>query len=150
MKFPDDAPVGPEKKAALKERLARLAVDLAAVDEQAVRGSGPGGQKKNKTSSGVLLRYHLSTAASRVPQSSDGNADERSDEASPGQLLVVRCARERQHSLNRFLALRELCDEVEQRTSPETSERLREIERIRKQKARSRRRAAGPRGPAEP
>jgi protein subunit release factor B len=119
MKFPEDAPVTPAKREELRQRLATLNIDLAAVDEQAVKGSGPGGQKKNKTQSGVLLRYSL--------------ADE---------LLVVKWQRERQHSLNRFLALRELCDEVEVRVSPATSERLREAERRSKQKDRARRRTA--------
>jgi hypothetical protein len=54
--------------------------------------------------------------------------------------LVVKWTRERQRSLNRFLALRELADEIELRVSPGTSERLREIERIRRRKDRARRR----------
>lgn len=119
MKFPDDAPVTPAKRDALRERLAALNIDLAAIDEQAVKGSGPGGQKHNKTQSGVLLRYPL-----------------------PDELLVVKWQRERQHALNRFLALRELCDEVEVRVSPGTSERLQELARRRKQKDRVRRRNA--------
>lgn len=118
MKFPDDAPVTPAKREALRQRLATLHVDLSAIEEQAIKGSGPGGQKINKTASGVLLRYSL-----------------------PDELLVVKWQRERQHSLNRFLALRELCDEVEVRISPATSERLREAERRRKQKDRVRRRS---------
>ena len=121
MKFPDDANVGAEKKALLRDRLQRFSIDLSAVEEKAVKGSGPGGQKMNKTSSGVLLRYVLL-----------------------GQLILVKWTRERQHSLNRFLALRELCDEVEAIVSPETSERLRERERIRKQKDRVRRRSSDP------
>jgi len=57
----------------------------------------------------------------------------------------VRCQRERKRSLNRFLALREMVDEIELRISPETSERLKEIGKIRKRKARGRaRRSAGP------
>jgi protein subunit release factor B len=119
VKFPDDAPVLAEKRAALKQRLEKLGIELLAVDEQAVRGSGPGGQKKNKTHSGVLLRYQLGD-----------------------ELLVVKWQRERQHALNRFLALRELCDEVEDRISPETSPRLLAAARARKQKDRARRRAA--------
>lgn len=118
MRFPDDAPVTPEKRAALRRRIEALHIDLAAVDEQAVKGSGPGGQKMNKTASGVLLRYRL--------------VDEQ---------IVVKWQRERQHALNRFLALRELCDEVEIRISPATSARLQEEARRRKQKDRSRRRS---------
>jgi len=117
MKFPDDAPITPEKRQALKDRIARLAIDLTTVEEQAIRGSGPGGQKVNKTSSGVRLSYLLR-----------------------GDLLQVKWLRERSRSLNRFLALRELVDEVEEIVSPETSERVRERERIRRQKDRRRRR----------
>jgi peptide chain release factor len=115
--FPSDAPVTPAKLDDLRARIARLRIDLNKVDEQAVKGSGPGGQKVNKTSSGVLLRYLLAE-----------------------ETIVVKWARERQRSLNRFLALRELVDEIELRVSPETSERLKEQAKIRKQKDRARRR----------
>ena len=118
MKFPADAPVTPQKKDLLRERLARLAIDLTKVDEASVKGSGPGGQKMNKTSSGVQLRYPLGE-----------------------EVLVVKWTKDRSHALNRFLALRELADEVEVRVSPATSERLAEHARIRKQKDRARRRA---------
>jgi protein subunit release factor B len=118
MRFPDDAPVTPPKREALRTKLRQLGVDLATVDEQAVRAAGPGGQKVNKTSSGVLLRHTLGT-----------------------ELLVVKWTRERHHALNRFLALRELADQIELRISPETSTRLRGVERLRKQKDRRRRRA---------
>jgi protein subunit release factor B len=91
---------------------------MNAVDEQATKGSGPGGQKVNKTQSGVLLRYPL--------------GDEQ---------ILVKWTRERHRSLNRFLALRELVDEIEVRVSPQTSERLKEQDRIRKQKDRARRRS---------
>ncbi|HYF52464.1 MAG TPA: peptide chain release factor-like protein [Planctomycetota bacterium] len=120
MKFPADAPVTAAKLDELRARIARLRIDLSAIDEQAVKGSGPGGQKVNKTQSGVLLRYIFHAA---------GNG-----------ALVVKWTRERQRSLNRFLALRELVDEIELRVSPETSERLKEQSRIRKQKDRARRR----------
>ena len=117
MKFPADAPVTPQRRDALRARIAQLGIDLAAVDEQAVRPGGPGGQKANKTSSGVRLQYLLG--------------------AEP---IAVRWVRERQRSLNRFLALRELVDEIELRVSPGTSARLRAFSRLRKQKDRRRRR----------
>ena len=118
MKLPADAPVTPEKKEALRLRIVALGIDLTNVDEQALKGGGPGGQKRNKTSSGVQLRYTLGE-----------------------ELLVVSWNRERSHALNRFLALRELVDEIEVRVSPATSTRLAEHERIRKRKDRARRRA---------
>lgn len=113
MNFTELPDITPVKLEALKARIARLGIDLRLVDEQFVKGSGKGGQKINKTSNAVLLRY-------------------------PPLGLVVRCQRERRRSLNRFLALRELVDEIELRVSPETSERRKEIERIRKRKARRR------------
>jgi protein subunit release factor B len=116
MRFPSDAPVTPQKKEALRERIDRLGVDLPAVEEQFIRGQGPGGQKINKTSMGVQLRY------------------------APLE-LVVKCARERSQSLNRFLALRELVDQVEMQQDPAASRRLQEREKIRRQKRRRARRA---------
>ena len=113
MNFPELSDITPAKVAALRERIARLGVDLRLIDEQFTRGGGKGGQKINKTSNAVLLRY-------------------------PALGLVVRCQRERKRSLNRFLALRELVDEIEVRISPETSERLAEIDRVRRRKAKRR------------
>ena len=80
-----------------------------------MRAGGPGGQKVNKTSSAVVLRH-------------------------PEHEIVVKCQKERSRALNRFFALREMVDEIEVKVSPETSERLKEIERIRERKRRRRRR----------
>ncbi len=121
MNFPELSDITPQKTEALKARIARLAIDLRLIEEQFVRGGGKGGQKINKTANAVLLRY-----------------------APLG--LVVRCQRERKRSLNRFLALRELVDEIELRVSPGTSERLKEMARIRKRKSRARSRRAGGEG----
>ncbi len=116
MNWNDLVDVTPAKVEALRARIARLGIDLAAVGEQFVRGGGRGGQKINKTASCVVLDY-------------------------PPLGLRVRCQRDRRRSLNRFLALRELVDQAEMRLSPGTSERLRERDRIRRRKARRRRRA---------
>ena len=116
MKFPADTPVTPAKLEALRARIERLEIDLAQVDEQFVRSPGPGGQKVNKTASTVLLRY-------------------------PPLGLVVKWSRERSRALNRFLALRELVDEIEEKVSPETSARKSEREKIRERKRRRKRRS---------
>lgn len=116
MNWNDLVDVTPAKVGALRARIARLGIDLAAVGEQFVRGGGRGGQKINKTASCVVLDY-------------------------PPLGLRVRCQRDRRRSLNRFLALRELVDQAEMRLSPGTSERLRERDRIRRRKAKRRRRA---------
>ena len=93
------------------------------MSESFSRGGGKGGQKINKTSNRVQLSY-------------------------PPLDLRVACQRERKRSLNRFLALRELVDQIEMRVSPETSERLKEIERLRKRKARASSRSAQKHAPA--
>jgi protein subunit release factor B len=74
----------------IDERLARLGSRVDDVDERFVRGTGPGGQKINKTSSTVWLR-HRPTG------------------------VEVRCQRERSQAANRELAWRELCDKLEAR-----------------------------------
>jgi len=116
MNFTEFTNITPAKTEALKARITRLGIDLRLIEEQFIRGGGKGGQKINKTSSTVLLKY-------------------------PPLGLIVRCQRERQRSLNRFLALREMVDEIELKISPGTSPRLKEIERLRKRKAGRRRKS---------
>ena len=115
MNLNEHFPVSPAKVEELKTRIQKLKVDLRLVEEKFVRGSGKGGQKINKTSNCVVLRY-------------------------PPLNLMVKMQRDRQRSINRFLALRELVDQIEIQISPESSKRLKEIEKIRKQKDRRARR----------
>lgn len=121
MNFTEFSEITPAKVNALKARIARLGIDLKLAEEQFIRGGGKGGQKINKTSNAVLLKY-------------------------PPLGLIIRCQRERKRSLNRFIALRELVDRIELRVSPGTSQRLRETEKIRKRKARRRARGTAPGG----
>ena len=74
----------------IDERLAALGWRAAEVEERFVRGSGPGGQKINKTSSTVWLR-HGPTG------------------------VEVRCQRERSQAANRELAWLELVGKLEAR-----------------------------------
>ncbi len=117
MRLNEDFGVAPGKLDELKTRLERLKIDLRLVEESFSRGGGKGGQKINKTSNRVQMNY-------------------------PPLDVRVACQRERKRSLNRFLALRELVDQIEMKISPETSERLAEMRRIQKRKSRSRARAA--------
>ena len=117
MRLNEDFGVSPGKLAELKDRIARLKIDLELVTESFSRGGGKGGQKVNKTSNRVQLSY-------------------------PPLDIHIACRRERKRSLNRFLALRELVDQIEMRISPETSERLIEMERARRRKSRSAARAS--------
>lgn len=119
MNFNDLVDVSRGKVEHLRQRLAKLGVELSAVEERFTKGGGPGGQKINKTANRVVLLF-------------------------PPLHLVVRCQKERRRSLNRFLALRELADRIEMILSPQTSERLKEQGRIRRQKDRRARRAAHP------
>ncbi len=110
LRFPENLDITPAKIADLKGRIERLGIDLARIEERFVRGGGPGGQKRNKTSSAVEL-------------------------VDPRRNLRVRIGRDRRLSINRFLALRELVDRIEMLEAPEVSRRLAEIERIRRRKA---------------
>lgn len=83
--------------------------------EKFVKGSGPGGQKINKTSSCVYI-LHQPTG------------------------IEIKCQRERSQALNRFLARRELCDRIEERILGAQSRRQQEAEKIRRQKRRRSRR----------
>jgi len=99
----------------IDERLARLGVRAEDVDERFVRGSGPGGQKINKTSSTVWLR-HRPTG------------------------VEVRCQAERSQAANRAAAWRELGAKLEARARAATSaaEQAKETERRRtRQKSRT-------------
>ncbi|MDD2773523.1 MAG: peptide chain release factor-like protein [Elusimicrobiales bacterium] len=124
MKFPEGAGVNPQKLDELRARIARLGMDLNAVEEKFTAGGGKGGQKINRSKNCVQLRY-------------------------PEHGIIIRCQRERGLALNRFLALRELADRVEMKISPETSARLARYERMRKAKASRRSRAARAPGSAE-
>jgi protein subunit release factor B len=117
--------VSPAKVAELKARILRLGIDVRLIEESFTRGGGKGGQKVNKTANRVQLSY-------------------------PPLDIRVSCQRERKRSINRFLALRELVDQVEMKVSPGTSERLKEFERIRKRKARRRERMVTPTEPPSP
>ena len=98
----------------IDERLTALGVRADEVDERFVRGTGPGGQKINKTSSTVWLR-HRPTG------------------------IEVRCQRERSQSVNREVAWAELCAKLEARVRAAVAEVVdaREAERRRtRQKSR--------------
>lgn len=124
MRLDERFDVSPVKVRELLDRVRRLGIDPGAIDEQFIRGGGPGGSKVNATANAVLLRY-------------------------PPLGIVVRCHRDRRRNVNRFLALRELVDRIEERLSPHTSERLREAERRRRAKARAARRARARHRPAD-
>jgi protein subunit release factor B len=81
-------PITSEKLAALEQRMAALGINDADLLEKFVRGSGSGGQKINKTSNCVFLK-HLPTG------------------------VCIKCQMDRSREMNRFLARRELCDQLD-------------------------------------
>ena len=97
-----------------RPRLDALGASASDIEERFVRGSGPGGQKINKTSSTVWLR-HRPTG------------------------IEVRCQAERSQAANRETAWRELCERLEarEREAREAQRQAREEERRRtRQKSR--------------
>lgn len=104
-------PVTPEKLEALRRRMAALGLVEGDLLEKFVRGSGAGGQKINKTSSCVFLK-HLPSG------------------------VCVKCQLDRSRELNRFLARRELCDQLEAVREGRAVARTQAIEKMRRQKRR--------------
>ena len=95
--------------------MAGLNITEADLVEKFIKGTGPGGQKINKTSSCVYLRHTPSG-------------------------IEVKCQSGRSQSLNRYLARRELCERLAEQTRGLISARRQELERIRRQKRRRSRR----------
>ncbi len=108
-------PVSEDKERVLRERMERLGLREADLDERFIRGGGPGGQKINKTSVVVCLR-HRATG------------------------IEVRCGAERSQALNRFLARRALCERFEAKAAGVRSAEQAAREKIRRQKRRRSRR----------
>lgn len=93
---------------AIAKRMTRLGIREDDLEEEFVRGSGPGGQKINKTSSTVVLRH--------VPTG-----------------LEVRCQKERSQVMNRHWARVELCDRLEAALRNARMEVQQEREKVRRQ-----------------
>jgi protein subunit release factor B len=78
-----------ELPATLEERMRKLRLDEDSLEESFIRGTGPGGQKINKTASTVQLR-HLPSG------------------------IEVHCQAERSQTLNRIRAREILCEKLEE------------------------------------
>lgn len=103
--------VNSEKEAQLELRMQRLGIYEKDLTERFVKGSGPGGQKINKTSIAVYLHHRPSGKE-------------------------IKCQAGRSQALNRFLARRELCDRIEEELLGKQSDAQQLREKIRRQKRR--------------
>ncbi len=101
--------VSPEKIAALEQSMASLGIREEDLLEKFVRGSGSGGQKINKTSNCVFLK-HLPTG------------------------ICIKCQIDRSREMNRFLARRELCDQLDAIRQGKAIAKTQAIEKLRRQK----------------
>jgi protein subunit release factor B len=102
---------GQDKIDALKKRMKDLDIRKEDIEEKFIKSGGRGGQKVNKSNSGVFLRH------------------KKTD-------LTVKCQSSRSQHLNRFLALRRLVDKIQAMAEGSSVEQIRQIEKIRKQKQR--------------
>jgi len=87
----------------------KLGITEDSLLEKFVRGSGAGGQKINKTSNCVFLK-HLPTG------------------------VAIKCQIDRSREMNRFLARRELCDQLEAIRDGHAVAKTQAIEKMRRQK----------------
>jgi len=109
-------PISTEKHADLQRRMDALGIVDADLLEKFVRGSGAGGQKINKTSNCVFLK-HLPSG------------------------VCIKCQMDRSRELNRFLARRELCEQLESVRDGKATAKTQAIEKMRRQKRRRSRRS---------
>lgn len=107
--------VGREKVDDLQKKLKSLGVREEDLEEKFILGSGPGGQKVNKTASTVYLKH--------IPSG-----------------IEIKSGKERSRELNRFLARRQLCELLEKDLLGSKTKKEKRIEKIRKQKERRSRR----------
>ena len=88
-------PVSVQKQTDLNERMQKLQLVEGEIEESYFKAAGPGGQKTNKTLTGVTLLHRPSG-------------------------VRVRCQRERSQGINRFIARRLLVEELEARRHGKT------------------------------
>jgi len=107
--------LSPETVEKIKERMALASVFEEDIEESFILGSGPGGQKVNKTASTVRL-FHGPSG------------------------MAVRCGESRSREMNRWLARRELAEKILERENAALSARRQAAEKVRRQKRRRSRR----------
>lgn len=107
--------ISKEKQEILQKRLEKLEVKDAELIEKFILGSGPGGQKINKSSICVYLKH--------IPSG-----------------IEIKCQKARSLTLNRYYARQLLCEKLEKQLFDIKSIKEQELAKIRKQKRRRSRR----------
>jgi len=108
--------VSPEKEKVLQARMQELGISEYDIVEKFIRSGGKGGQKVNKTSTCVYLK-HIPTG------------------------IEVKVQKERSQAVNRFLAKRLLIQKIEEQILGIETERIKKIEKTRRQKRKRSKRA---------
>jgi len=108
--------MGPNKDKLLdlEKRMKTLGIKKEDLEEKFIKSAGRGGQKVNKSSSAVFLKHKKTN-------------------------LLVKCGKARSQQLNRFLALRNLMDKIEEVMTGKNEKNQKKIEKIKKQKQRRKR-----------
>jgi len=107
--------ISPETIAKIRALMAEASIFEEDLEESFILGSGPGGQKTNKTSSVVRLSHEPSG-------------------------LAVKCGENRSREVNRWLARRMLAETILEREHIRKSEARQKAEKVRRQKRRRSRR----------
>lgn len=105
-----------EKIEALEKEMKTLNISRSDIEEKFIKSSGKGGQKVNKTNSGVFLRHKQTN-------------------------LSVKCQKTRSQAVNRYLALRSLVEKIKAHENGMPDKELSRIKKIQKQKKRRKRRS---------
>ena len=108
--------MGPNKDKLLnlEKRMKALGVKKEDIEEKFIKSAGRGGQKVNKSSSAVFLKHKKTN-------------------------LSVKCGKARSQHLNRFLALRNLIEKIEENMTGKNEKEQKRTEKIKKQKQRRKR-----------
>lgn len=111
MNLPPQSDLTETKYQQILNLIDELGVNLDEIEEKFIRGGGKGGQKINKSTNAVQLKHILTG-------------------------IIVKYQQHRERSMNRILALRDLLEKL----NPD-SQKIKEFEKIRKQKNRNKRRS---------